>query len=277
MRGYLDLLRPPNVLMAGAGCLLGSFVALGGAAPFVGGVGASLQAAAVAALFTGAGNALNDYFDREGDRVNHPERPIPSGRASPQGALILAVALFVPTLPWSLLLGWELLVVVAVNLVLMGGYELVFKRGGFRGNLLIAWLVGSLFLFGGLAVYETAAALQRVALLALLAALATLGREVVKDIQDLAGDADRKTLPMTVGPRAAGFVASGAFTTAVALSVLPFLLGVLGPIYLGAVAVADAIFIYAAWHAGRKPSHAQRAAKYAMVAALLAFLVGGLP
>ena len=33
-------------------------------------------------FITGAGNAINDYFDLEIDRVNRPRRPIPSGRMS---------------------------------------------------------------------------------------------------------------------------------------------------------------------------------------------------
>ncbi|PKM92058.1 MAG: digeranylgeranylglyceryl phosphate synthase, partial [Euryarchaeota archaeon HGW-Euryarchaeota-1] len=39
-----------------------------------------LIAAAAIFLFSSAGNVLNDYFDREIDKINHPERPIPSNR-----------------------------------------------------------------------------------------------------------------------------------------------------------------------------------------------------
>ncbi|MEU5881429.1 SCO3242 family prenyltransferase [Spirillospora sp. NPDC047279] len=40
-----------------------------------------------------AGMALNDYADRELDRVERPERPIPSGRVTPGFALALATGL----------------------------------------------------------------------------------------------------------------------------------------------------------------------------------------
>ncbi|GLU47988.1 SCO3242 family prenyltransferase [Nocardiopsis ansamitocini] len=40
-----------------------------------------------------AGMALNDYADRTIDAVERPERPIPSGRVSPGGALALATGL----------------------------------------------------------------------------------------------------------------------------------------------------------------------------------------
>ncbi|WP_129667558.1 SCO3242 family prenyltransferase [Phytoactinopolyspora endophytica] len=40
-----------------------------------------------------AGMALNDYADRELDRDERPERPIPSGRVRPEQALVLAAGL----------------------------------------------------------------------------------------------------------------------------------------------------------------------------------------
>src|SRR5262249_23825692 len=37
-----------------------------------------------------AGMAFNDYFDRDEDARDRPERPIPSGRISPRGAALFA-------------------------------------------------------------------------------------------------------------------------------------------------------------------------------------------
>ncbi len=269
------MIRPINCAMSAGGSLIGSFVAV--RAPAADQLLIAVQAAAIALLFTAAGNSLNDYYDREVDRVNHPERPIPSGRVPPRGALVTALVLFVPTIPWSLLLRWELLLVVLINLALMSSYELVFKRGGFRGNLLISWLVASLFIFGGLAVYDSPAALQRILWLAVLAFLSTVGREVIKDIQDVRGDVDRRTLPMRIGERGASRLAALTLTLAVALSFVPWSLGVLGSYYLYVVLVADAMFIYAALNVFRNPAASQRTAKYAMMVALVAFLVGGFP
>lgn len=275
----MALVRPLNVAMAAVGCLLGGVAAYGSPEALLrpATLQVVLQAAAIAGVFTAAGNALNDYHDRDVDRINHPDRPIPAGLVPPDRARWAALLLFAPTVPWAALLGGELLLVVLVNLALMLSYERAFKRRGFRGNLLIAWLVASLFLFGGLAVSETGAALQRTAILALLAFLATLGREVVKDVEDVAGDWDRRTLPMILGPDRAGHVAAGLFLVAVGLSGLPVLLGILGVAYAAAVLVADAILIYAARHSARKPALSQRAAKLAMLVALVAFLLGGLP
>jgi geranylgeranylglycerol-phosphate geranylgeranyltransferase len=277
--GLLAIARPPNLVMSFVGCLLGSAVALGSVSSMLGpdSILIALQAAAIAVLFTAAGNTLNDYYDRKTDRVNHPERPIPSGQVTVRHALASAALLFGLTIPWSFFLRWELGVVVLINLAFMASYEAFFKRTGVRGNLLIAWLVASLFLFGGLAVYPDPTALLAVLVLALLAFLATLGREIIKDIEDVAGDTDRETLPMLLGTGGAARVAGVALVAAVGLSGLPPAFQVLGLAYLPVVLVADAIFIYAALDSARRPGRSQRAAKYGMLVALVAFLVGALP
>jgi geranylgeranylglycerol-phosphate geranylgeranyltransferase len=86
--------------------------------------------------------------------------------------------------------------------------------------------------------------MERTYIIALLAFLAILGREIVKDIEDMEGDFDRQTLPKRIGARKAGGIASLSFLVAVALSPIPYFDGTFGIWYLAAVAFADAIFIY---------------------------------
>jgi hypothetical protein len=83
VRGYLELLRPPNLVTAIADILAGYAVAgrgEGSRLPWL--------MAATACLYAG-GVVLNDYFDRAVDAGERPERPIPSGRvtATAAGAL----------------------------------------------------------------------------------------------------------------------------------------------------------------------------------------------
>ena len=78
MAGLLRLARPVNCVMSAVGVAIGGVVGVGSRAwgdlaqPLV-------LAAAAAAAFTAGGNALNDIFDRETDRINHPDRPLASG------------------------------------------------------------------------------------------------------------------------------------------------------------------------------------------------------
>jgi len=262
--------------MAAAAVGIGSVVAVGPASAVDQWPAISLGALTVF-LFTGGGNALNDFYDRDVDRVNHPTRPIPSGQVEPKAAFDFALVLFLFAVGASALVNLAAFALVLVSLALMIGYEVRFKSSGWSGNLLIGWLVGSLFLFAGLCVYRgEVRPLQIAASLAVLAGLSTVGREVVKDVEDIAGDVGRTTLPKTRGIPFSTRIAQSFTLAAVALSVLPAWLGVLGPAYVAFVAFADAILISAAFYSARSPGRSERLMKVGMAVALAAFLAGGL-
>ena len=89
LRGYLELLRPPNVVTAIADVLAGYAVA-GRAQPLA----LPWLMAASVCLYAG-GVVLNDFFDRAVDAVERPERPMPSGRVPAARAATLGVVLLV--------------------------------------------------------------------------------------------------------------------------------------------------------------------------------------
>jgi 4-hydroxybenzoate polyprenyltransferase len=84
---YLQLMRPANLVTAAADVLAG-FAAAGrtnlAVLPWL--------VAATVCLY-GGGVALNDFFDRDLDAVERPERPIPSGRAQAREAALLGIVL----------------------------------------------------------------------------------------------------------------------------------------------------------------------------------------
>src|SRR3954451_22261799 len=98
LRGYLRLMRPANIVTAISDILAG--VAIAGY--FIGNNAGEIQPVSVAFLILstiglyGGGVVFNDVFDAELDRVERPERPIPSGLISKKEATILgAVLLFI--------------------------------------------------------------------------------------------------------------------------------------------------------------------------------------
>jgi len=268
---FAQLIRIGNCVMGIVGLLLAILIATGTSLlDFWYDI---LVGAVVVFAFVAAGNSLNDYLDREVDKMAHPERPLPSGRIQPRTALWIAVGFFIVSIGSSLLLeNLESIAIVLAAVVVMVVYEVKTKAMGLVGNLSIAFLTGCLFLLGGAMVGH----MERTVTMAAMAFLATLGREIVKDIQDMEGDFDRVTLPKRIGRRNAGMIGSAAFLAAVALSFLPYLEGVFGVEYLAAVAVADAIFIYSSIVHFQNPKKGQTWAKYGMLVALLAFLIGGL-
>ncbi|HUS67171.1 MAG TPA: UbiA family prenyltransferase [Kofleriaceae bacterium] len=84
----LRLLRIPNVFTAAANVAAGAILARGGTLR----AGDLALCAASACLYL-AGMALNDYFDRDIDALERPERPIPSGEIAPYIALAIGVGL----------------------------------------------------------------------------------------------------------------------------------------------------------------------------------------
>ncbi|HET7296391.1 MAG TPA: UbiA family prenyltransferase, partial [Gemmatimonadales bacterium] len=201
-------------LMAGLGVLAGGWIALGALrTPII------LILAGLAAIGVGAaGNALNDIWDAAGDRVNRPggARPLAAGRLT-RGTADLCVA-------GGTVLGLGAAALVSGTAVLVGGaalaviaaYSPVLKRRGLPGNVAIALIAGLPLVYGALAVGRADAGLVPWA----LAAWIHLVREIVKDLDDEAGDRalGRRTLPIVLGARRAALVAATLAAAFVPLS-----------------------------------------------------------
>ncbi|WP_408959216.1 geranylgeranylglycerol-phosphate geranylgeranyltransferase [Natrinema sp. 74] len=273
VRGLLELTRPVNVVAASVLTFIGAFVA-GGATGELLAVAAAVTATGLA---VGAGNAINDYFDSEIDRVNRPDRAIPRGAVSPRGALGFSVVLFAGAVALALALPTLAIGIASVNLLALVAYTEVFKGLPGLGNALVAYLVGSTFLFGAAAVHEGGAGgLVPAIVLFVLAAIATLTREIVKDVEDIEGDREEglNTLPIAIGERRALTVAAVLLAVAVVASPLPYVRGDFGVAYLLVVAPADAVMLAAAYESFRNPTAGQSRLKYGMFLAALAFIVG---
>ncbi|WP_439026133.1 geranylgeranylglycerol-phosphate geranylgeranyltransferase [Haloarchaeobius sp. DT45] len=275
--GLVELTRPVNAVVAGVLTFIGAFVAVGGEVTTVtGGVTSPAVRTVAAALTTilaaGAGNVINDYFDRDIDRINAPDRPIPRGAVSARGALVFSVVLFALAAAFALVLPALAIGIAVFNLLALVAYTEWFKGTPGLGNLLVAYLGGSTFLFGGAAVGNAAAA----ATLCALAALSTVSREVIKDVEDIAGDREEglRTLPIAVGERRALVLASCALVVAVLASPVPYLRETFGIAYLVAVIPADVLMLYAAYEGFTDPTASQNHLKYGMFLAAAAFIVG---
>src|SRR2546427_4862683 len=210
----LRLVRTHSLLLAVAGVLAGGWIALEALqAPNV------LALAAVAAVGFGmAGNVLNDIWDRAADRRNRPggHRPLAAGRVT-RGTADLCVAggAVVGLGAAALVNGTAVLVGLAAFAVLLL-YSPVLKRRGVVGNVAVALVAGLPLMYGAIAVGHAAAGIVPW----ILAAWIHLVREIVKDIDDQAGDQTlgRRTLPLVLGARPASLVAAGLAAAFVPLS-----------------------------------------------------------
>jgi len=266
----LRLIRAPNLIIAAAGVLAGGWIALGRIA-----LPKELLFAAISAFALGAvGNTWNDIRDVAADRVNRPgTRPLAAGAVSHgvadlivfDGALLgLAFA--------GLVSGWLFLAALAA-LAVMFGYSPFLKPRPLLGNAAVAVVAGSPPFYGALAVGAPAAG----AVPWVLAALLHFVREVVKDVEDEAGDRTigRRTLPIALGRRPAMVIAAGVGLLFVPASLLlPRNAGYGGAYFVIALVAQMAVLVAATWLLLGKVQRVSALLKGAMVIGLIALVAG---
>ena len=194
-------------------------------------------AAAAAAAVAAAGNGLNDVLDLPADRVNRPDRPLPSGLLSPAAALVLSAGLGAAGLGAAFAVGpapGAIAFAVTAGLAL---YNWWWKRLGLAGHVLVGLLAAATFPYGAAA----AGGGGRWWIPAAFALVYHLGREILKGAEDVAGDRLQgvRTLAGARGTRAAVRAAAVLLAVVALAAPLPALLGIYGWGYLAAVAALD--------------------------------------
>ncbi len=217
LAGLLTITRPMNSVAAGLAAIVAYLIATGTVIPAV------LLIFAVVTLVTAAGNVINDFFDVEIDRVNRPDRPIPSGQVSLPAARVYAATLFLAAILVCLFTN-ELCIAIAVfNSVLLIGYAARLKRTPLFGNIAVSYLAASMFLFGG--ALGGVPGLFHVIPFAVMTFFAMLARELVKDAEDVEGDraSGAVTLPIRYGIPVTMYLALFCAILGVIASLAPYL------------------------------------------------------
>lgn len=227
-------------------------------------------------LATGAGNMLNDYYDVDIDRINKPSRPLPSGRIKLKEAVYSTILCFSVALLIAFKINPTAGIIGFVNVYILIWYAKSLKRTVLLGNLSIAYLTGSTFLFGA-SFFGTDGIIVMLPL-AVLAFLATAAREIVKDIEDVKGDAEdgAVTFPIKYGRKPAAYLASVFGFLAVLLSPLPYVMGIMTKTYFVVLFFGILCFFYAIYVLLKKKNYAESSKffKIAMFMALAAFIAG---
>ena len=242
------------------------------------------------ATFMAAWNAFNDVQDHETDAYNHPERPIPSGaltliqaKAVGRAAFLLSIislltAMTVAALYSDHLVSWlPSIGIWFVAFLLMFHYEMVvpasfmLKHKGLSGNLAVSLLVGIVIVFGAAAVNGIMTPL--VWLVAMVAMLVNAAREIVKDIEDEMGDADRDTLPKKIGAEKARTIAQLLVLASLIPLVAPYARGLLpmGLLITQTPAMFVLVSVKPRFYRGEDYA-AQRSLRLAMLLGLSGFL-----
>ena len=272
MNPYIALTRPGNAVLTAVAVIAGAFIASG--SDIVDFQMEITICCVSAMMLVGGGNALNDYNDRESDKENHPNRPIPSGDISAETALNYS----------QLLLGGGLVillfsldnkmpfVIALMGMLTLVAYESGLKAAGITGNIAVGFMSGAVFLYAGMAVNNPGPTLWMFG----LAFLATISREIIKDIQDLEGDRDRRTLPSRIGIDYSLNIAIVILLIAIGLSytaINQFDNNAMNA-YVGGITLANILMLFGSYNAKNKEYFmGQKNIKQGMGLAMLAFIV----
>jgi len=242
--GLIRLIRPINCLMMGLAVLIGELITYFTLLPFE----PSLFGFFTAFTLTGTSMIVNDYWDRDVDSINVPERPIPSGLVSIKEALFFAMALSIIGLVFALITNLACFLVAITSLLISLFYNIKGKQMGLIGNFMVSACIAIPLLYGGFIYKSWNINFDRLGLLLffdLMIFFANTGREIVKGIIDVEGDRIRniKTIAIRYSPRIASIVSILFFFSAIILSVFPWIYKMVSWVYLPIVTFSNSGFI----------------------------------
>lgn len=181
-----------------------------------------LLAAFSGALAGAAGNVINDYYDMETDKINKPERVLPSGGLTDKGTLFLYGIIVLLSLDLAFWAGWQSFVVVFISTGVIFIYSYELKRVPLLGNIVVSIMTGMAFIYGAIIAGNITGGIIPAA----FAVLINFIREIVKDIEDIEGDSRTgiRTFPIIRGVNSAIKIASITVIALIILTTVPFIL-----------------------------------------------------
>lgn len=170
-------------------------------------------------LICGTSQAVNDWFDRDVDAINEPDRVIPSGRMPGAWGLYIAIAMSVLSAAVALLLGPWVFTAALFGLSFAWAYSAPpfrFKQNGWVGNGLVGfsyetlpWLTAAVAVLGQPPSWTMAG-------IALLYGLGAHGILTLNDFKSIRGDREMgiRSLPARYGAGMAALIACAVIALA---------------------------------------------------------------
>ncbi len=220
----LQLTRPVNVIIAMCSVFIAALIT-GTLSPIANVILACLSAG----LITAGANTINDYYDIAIDQINKPDRPLARGLISPGQAFWASLiqyffgnlfAIFISPLMFAIALFFSLLTYL---------YSARLKRTVLWGNIAVSLSTAAAFIYGGSAVHRP----REAVIPALFAFFFHFGREIIKDMEDVAGDRENNaiTFPVKYGMPPSIQLVSLNFVILILLTIFPFWAGWYGEWY----------------------------------------------
>lgn len=192
-------------------------------------------------MVCGASQVVNDWFDRDVDAINEPDRPIPSGRVPGRWGFYFALSWTALAALLGAALGLWVFAATVLGLVLAWAYSappLRLKLNGWWGNAAVglsyeglAWVTGAAVMLGG------ALPPAPILWLALLYSLGAHGIMTLNDFKSIDGDRQLgiRSIPAQLGAERAARLACVVMVLP-QLAVIGLLLAWQQPVYAAVIA-----------------------------------------
>ena len=240
IKAMLQLIRPELPISAGICVVVGQTIALGRLPTFIDlslgfGLGMFLSSSAM---------VFNDLFDLEVDRINTPNKPIPSGRVNKNEAVVLGIITGGIALILAGLIMPIVLVLCFMLWVLGFLYNWKLKASGLMGNLIVATNVAMTFILGGISVGGIGNPL--VWIFGAIAFVFDLAEEIAGDAMDMEGDRKRgsRSLAILYGKQMALRTSGVLFVVMILISLLPIYLGENSLAYILPIGLMDVAIVF---------------------------------
>lgn len=183
-----------------------------------------ILAAISASLVGSAGNIINDIIDIQIDKVNRPQRILPSNKLTINEAKITFIIFNLTAVVLAYLINLNALLIVIISIVTISSYSVYFKRVALLGNIIVSFFTGLAFIYGGVSVNNFSEAI----IPAVFAFLTNLIREIIKDIEDIKGDSAFNviTFPSKFGIKTAKNLVLAITVLLIIFTTIPFILSI---------------------------------------------------
>ncbi|MHA1292946.1 MAG: geranylgeranylglycerol-phosphate geranylgeranyltransferase [Promethearchaeota archaeon] len=210
-------------------------------------------------FISGSGMIINDIYDYEIDKINRPERPLPSGRLDLKNAKIL----FILTFSIGILLSIIHCIILSLNfypVILVIGFGLLGwvyaawgKRKGFIGNIIVSVSFSIGLIYG--AILNSFSIPSYIFYFFITSFALLMAREIVKGCEDIEGDKKEgvKTLAITIGIKKTMIIAIIFECLAIIFFILPLFTNIINPnlfiiLMFPGIAIVGFSLIYSFYH-----------------------------
>ena len=246
LQGLLTLIRPINSIMIGFAVLVGIMITN----PSLVFSEFSFVGFLIGFFISSYSMVINDIYDIDIDKINRPDRPLPSGRVTLNEAKLFSVFLLFIGISLSIIsiIRYDSSILIFFITIFFSFiswlYSYGLKKRGLIGNFIVAISMTIPFIFGGIIING----FTNVLLLSFstIAFLSGLGREIVKTICDVKGDKSKhvNTVSITLGVSNAAKLGGFLIICAVLVSIIPFVLGSVDPIYFIFLILPNSLMLY---------------------------------